>query len=369
MKQNQQERFATFNKTCLTDLTPEILLWCRACNVLDHLTPSHELINIWRFNNPVSLATHCGQQVAAESDCSADRESAAVAPHTRASTTGCLGSAHSISNLITSPSNSQSWVSLNWWNPLMLSWVIYSAACVALQGGGVLWRGWACVLLRKLWNKTNRCEAEGLCGQVRTGMKRWLKRERETGRLTARREGIKKKKKHPKSGGFFSLVIYLSASLLFVLLFSISQRDQLQQDGGDGNKNMSIYLTSSLQLLSAAYVRAHQDRISVFFVLVVKNSIVSLFSPMLMWPGSVGVGGGAASSSSSVFERQREVFVAHQMGANFNFFFKGDAEEFLFLLGLVFFPWMENTHRGSCCYQCSVCGERQTQPYLDTSDD
>ena len=190
MKQNQQERFATFNKTCLTDLTPEILLWCRACNVLDHLTPSHELINIWRFNNPVSLATHCGQQVAAESDCSADRESAAVAPHTRASTTGCLGSAHSISNLITSPSNSQSWVSLNWWNPLMLSWVIYSAACVALQGGGVLWRGWACVLLRKLWNKTNRCEAEGLCGQVRTGMKRWLKRESETGRLTARREGF-----------------------------------------------------------------------------------------------------------------------------------------------------------------------------------
>lgn len=54
----------------------------------------------------------------------------------------CLGSAHSISNPITSLSNSQSWVSLNWWNSRCYhGWFMGLVWCRGvIQGRGRRWQ-------------------------------------------------------------------------------------------------------------------------------------------------------------------------------------------------------------------------------------
>lgn len=67
-------------------------------------------------------------------------------------------------------------------------------------------------------------------------------------------------------------------------------------------------------------------QIYVCFVPVVKNSIVSLRSPMIMRLGSVGALLRLLATRKFCGESDGAA------GANFNFFFKKDTEEFLFLL-------------------------------------
>lgn len=157
---------------------------------------------------------------------------------------------------------------------------------------------------------------------------------------------------------------------LFLLSVTAQQRAKADLVASGSDKNMTTYLPSSFflesagaKLLSGVYVCVCEE--CVYSVPAVKNSIVSLCSPMLMWLGSVG-----ADVALVVFEEHGS-FVCKSDGAaecSFNFAF------------IFFKKTLRNSRlcqKADCVYPCTKthrCAWYETptdltKPYLDTLDD